>query len=198
LNILNDNELLTRPGAGKSTLIKILIDKEKGGKVRSDGLSFSSPITSLANNNLPTSGDVHLYSDPMTYGDQCPVMYADCEGLEGGDAIPGGAMFKQKDGVAMPTALHTNQSHDPQFRKKLRKKVGNPQRDIAWAVDPETKRREFAVTHLYPRLLYTFSDTVVYVLKNSKYVSSPYLLQHVLSTDSLNLELSSQQFSKSC
>jgi hypothetical protein len=107
----------------------------------------------------------------MTYGDQCPVMYADCEGLEGSEAVPGGARFKQKDGVSVPNALHPNPSHNFQFHKKLRRKAGNPQRDLTWAVDSETKRREFAVTHLYPRLLYTFSDTVVYVLKNSKYVS---------------------------
>jgi hypothetical protein len=98
-------------------------------------------------------------------------MYADCEGLEGGENVPQGAKFKQKDGVAMPASLNPNPSHNSQFRKKLRKKAGNPARDLAWAVDPETKRREFAVTQLYPRLLYTFSDTVVYVLKNSKYVA---------------------------
>ena len=72
----------------------------------------------------------------MTYGDQCPVMYADCEGLEGGDAVPQGAKFKRKDGVSLPPTMHPNPSLNPQFRKKLRKKVGNPSRDLAWAVDP--------------------------------------------------------------
>lgn len=97
-------------------------------------------------------------------------MYADCEGLEGGEAVPQGAMFKCKDGVPTPTSLLQNPTHNSQFRKKIRKKAGNltKERDLAWAIDPETQRREFAVTQLYPRLLYTFSDTVVYVLKNSK------------------------------
>jgi hypothetical protein len=149
-------------------LIKILVDKERGTRTRAEGLAFSSPVTSLANNNLPTSGDVHLYSDPTTYSEQCPIMYADCEGLEGGEAVPQGAMFKQKDGVATPSSLIPNPSHNSQFRKKIRKKAGNLTRDLAWAVDPDTQRREFAVTQLYPRLLYTFSDAVVYVLKNAK------------------------------
>jgi hypothetical protein len=161
-------QLLIIPGAGKSSLIKILIDKEKNAKTRADGLNFPSPIVSLANNNLPTSGDVHLYSDPTTYSDQCPMMYADCEGLEGGENVPQGAKFKQKDGVPTPPSLHPNPSHNSHFRKKIRRKAGNLARDLAWAVDPDTQRREFAVTQLYPRLLYTFSDTVVYVLKNSK------------------------------
>jgi hypothetical protein len=95
-------------------------------------------------------------------------MYADCEGLEGGEAVPQGAMFKQKDGVATPSSLVPNPSHNSQFRKKIRKKAGKPTRDLAWAVDADTQRREFAVTQLYPRLLYTFSDAVVYVLKNAK------------------------------
>ena len=160
----------TLTGAGKSTLIKLLVDKERNARTRSDGLPFSAPITGLANNNMPTSGDVHLYSDPATYAEQCPMMYADCEGLEGGEAIPQGAMFKQKDGIAMQTSMIPDPSHNSQFRKKIRKKAGNLTRDLVWATDPETQRREFAVTQLYPRLLYTFSDTVVFVLKNSKYV----------------------------
>ncbi|KAH8665171.1 hypothetical protein BGZ60DRAFT_379045 [Tricladium varicosporioides] len=179
-------------GAGKSTLIKILIDKEKGAKVRPDGLAFSSPITSLANNNLPTSGDVHLYSDPTTYGEQCPIMYADCEGLEGGENVPQGAKFKQKDGVATPSPLYQNPSHNSHYRKKIRKRNGNPVRDLVWAVDADTQRREFAVTQLYPRLLYTFSDTVVYVLKNSKAFESA-VLEKLLKWASASIEKSVNQ-----
>jgi hypothetical protein len=161
--------VLTRNiGAGKSSLIKILIDKERSTKSKANGLAFSLPVNSLANNNLPTSGDIHLYSDPATYGEQCPIMYADSKGLEGGEAVPLGAMFKQKDGVATPSSLIPNPSHDSQFRKKIRKKAGNLTRDLVWAVTHDTRRREFAVTNFFPLLLYTFSDTVVYVLKESK------------------------------
>lgn len=156
-------------GAGKSTLIKILIDKEeKSANSRLNGTRFPSPITSLANSNLPTSGDVHLYSDPATSGEACPMMYADCEGMEGGENVPQGARFKLKDGVATPSSLLSNPSHNTQFRKLIRRRAGNLTRDLAWATNPDSQKREYAVTQLYPRLLYTFSDTVVYVLKNSK------------------------------
>jgi hypothetical protein len=45
----------------------------------------------------------------------------------------------------------------------------SPKREILWADSPSTRSRAFAVSHLYPRLLYTFSDTIVYVLKNARY-----------------------------
>ena len=42
------------------------------------------------------------------------------------------------------------------------------ERKILWADTPARRTRQFAVTHLYPRLLYTFSDTIVFVLKNPR------------------------------
>lgn len=53
-------------------------------------------------------------------------------------------------------------------KKKLKKNRHGSERDIVWAVTPETKKREYAVTQLYPRLLYTFSDVVVFVLRNPR------------------------------
>lgn len=41
-------------------------------------------------------------------------------------------------------------------------------RKIAWADTPATQKREFAVGQLYPRILYTFSDVVVFVLRNPR------------------------------
>lgn len=37
-----------------------------------------------------------------------------------------------------------------------------------WADTPQTQKREFAVGNLYPRILYTFSDVVVFVLRNPR------------------------------
>ena len=39
-----------------------------------------------------------------------------------------------------------------------------------WACDKEKKSRQFIVENLYPRLLYTFSDIVVLVMRNAKLV----------------------------
>ena len=44
-------------------------------------------------------------------------------------------------------------------------------REIMWATDKEKKSRQFIVENLYPRLLYTFSDIVVLVMRNAKLVA---------------------------
>jgi hypothetical protein len=129
---------------------------------------FPSPVTGSINDNIPTSGDVHLYSDPATYYTATPMLYADCEGLDGGENVPRGARYKHRDDAAPPTARPSSSRNDPTFRKKLRKVAHSSQRDITWATTPETRKREYAVTQLYPRLLYTFSDVVVFVLRNPK------------------------------
>ena len=145
----------------------MLIDnQESATSSQLDAPHFPSPVTGATNDNIPTSGDVHLYSDPATYYSAKPMLYADCEGLDGGENIPRGARFKQKDGTSV--SGRASSSDDPHFRKKVRKAAHSYQRDIAWATTPDTRKREYAVTQLYPRLLYTFSDVVVFVLRNSK------------------------------
>jgi hypothetical protein len=129
---------------------------------------FPSPVTGSINDNVPTSGDVHLYSDPATYYTATPMLYADFEGLDGGENVPRGARYKHRDDATPPMARPFNFRNDPTFRKKLRKVAHGSQRDITWATTPETRKREYAVTQLYPRLLYTFSDVVVFVLRNPK------------------------------
>lgn len=42
------------------------------------------------------------------------------------------------------------------------------QRKLGFAVDDESRKREFTVRELYPRLLYTFSHVVVFVLANER------------------------------
>jgi hypothetical protein len=148
----------------------MLIENQESGATSRPGASrFSSPVTGAANDNLPTSGDVHLYSDPATYYSSRPILYADCEGLDGGENVPRGARYTKKDSTTSTTNLgRTPQTDDASFRKKVRKAAHSHQRDIAWATNPETRKREYAVTQLYPRILYTFSDVVVFVLRNSK------------------------------
>ena len=48
-------------------------------------------------------------------------------------------------------------------------------RKIEWKGPGVKKTREFAVTELYPRVMYTFSDVVVFVLQNQRYVIPTYL-----------------------
>lgn len=117
--------------------------------------TFPSPVVgSVANEKTPTSADVHLYADPDTYYGERPVLYADCEGLEAGEEVP----------VSLRQKLKKDS-------KRLVKKAGRA-RQLAWANSDQKCTRQFAVGELYPRLLYTFSDVVVFVLRNVKYVKT--------------------------
>ena len=124
---------------------------------------FPSPVVGAAGLDVPTSGDVHLYSDPKTCMSDNPIMYADCEGLEGGEREPLGARLKRQD---KPSKVGRVDS----FERKLERIHHTSEREITWANTKAKSSREFIVTNLYPRLLYTFSDVVVFVLKNPRSV----------------------------
>ncbi|KAK4221040.1 acyl transferase/acyl hydrolase/lysophospholipase, partial [Podospora fimiseda] len=117
---------------------------------------------------VPTTGDVHLYADPSSYLTRTPLLHADCEGLDGGEAVPRGLRHRSK-------GKDDRSSNMNEQRKKLKKTRHGSERNILWAVSSETKKREYAVTELYPRLLYTFSDVVVFVLRNPRSFESTVL-----------------------
>ncbi|KAF4630883.1 hypothetical protein G7Y89_g7253 [Cudoniella acicularis] len=149
-------------GAGKSTLVKTLVEYQRNVRMRnSDG--FPTPVAGSINDHAPTSGDVHLYADPSTYTSQHPVLYADCEGMDGGERIPIGATSKDN-------------TRRQQLPKKIRKFPKSVKREMVWANNPEKCKREFAVKNLYPRLLYAFSDIVVFVLRNGRTFESAALV----------------------
>jgi len=118
-------------------------------------VEFTSPVVgSPLQAHMPTSSDVHLYADPATQDKQKPLLYADCEGFEGGEKLPIGAIENRTSGLDTDTSLS-------------RLTPGRP-RQLLWA-DTEYKRtRTYVVKQLYPRILYTFSDVVVFVLRNAK------------------------------
>jgi energy-coupling factor transporter ATP-binding protein EcfA2 len=146
-------------GAGKSTLIKLLIDLSI--EASDSAYNFRTPVIGSRGAHVPTSEDVHLYIDPTSWDGHSPILFADCEGLEGGEREPLGALYKKKrknektDGDASGSRLH-----------KAAKIIS--QRELLWAHSQQAGR-EFAVTNLYPRLLFTFSDSIVFVLKNPRY-----------------------------
>lgn len=145
--------------AGKSTLIKMLISRASAVTPGIDPLAWPSPIAgSVLHDSVPTSGDVNLYADPATHNDSLPILFADCEGFEGGERMPLGAMQSRR---SKEDATEKHLSH--------------VSRTIEWANTDETRQREFAVAELYPRLLYTFSDVVVFVLRNPKTFQSAVL-----------------------
>ena len=162
-------------GAGKSTLVRMLIEQQEGQRrhLSNADKKFPSPIVGhVADEHTPTSGDVHLYADPGTYFGHSPMLYADCEGLEGGEKPPVGAMYREPERKEKSEkSWHepgqpSDRLAESQLRNKLRKSKRNDSRKLEWATDDETRKRGYAVAELYPRLLYTFSDTVVFVIRN--------------------------------
>lgn len=83
-----------------------------------------------------------------------PILYADCEGLEGGEIEPIGTQLNKVYGTG--------------GRTSTRRAYHGSERGITWATTAERQSRQFAVANLYPRLLYTFSDVVVFVLQNGR------------------------------
>ena len=113
-------------------------------------------VGSVKNDKSPTSGDVHLYVDPDTAYGPLPLLYADCEGLEGGQTAPRATQLRE----AMQS------SGKSQIRQRL---FGTRPRELIIAKkNSDAKDREWAVRKVYPRLLYTFSDVVVFVLRNTR------------------------------
>ncbi|KAJ8114147.1 hypothetical protein OPT61_g3904 [Boeremia exigua] len=163
-------------GAGKSTLIKMLIDQQERTST-SQNWTLPSPVAGTsANGNTPTSGDVHLYSDPKTYNTEYPMLYADCEGLEGGENTPMAAQYRNSAATSQKEKGRDNHtSGEHRKRRKVSKSFHSTQREIKWANSPEKSKRQYAVTELYPRLLYTFSDVIVFVLRNAKTFESTVL-----------------------
>ena len=135
--------------AGKSTLIKMLIDHAEAKSNLSSQPHCATPVVgSSIHRHTPTSADIHLYADPKTYLSPTPLFYADAEGLDAGEANPIGASSRRKN-----------------RRRTIR---GGGKRTLVWADTPKRQERPFIVSELYPRLLYTFSDIVVFVLRNEK------------------------------
>ncbi|KAI1125989.1 hypothetical protein F5Y10DRAFT_279102 [Nemania abortiva] len=143
-------------GAGKSTLIKLLIDRQD--LTSPQGSKYYSPVTSSNQDRISTTGDVHLYADPSTLYATSPLLFVDCEGLSGGEAAP-----KQ---LRQDSSSHSAASYSRRYTAP---------RKLEWAQTPQTQKREFAVAQLYPRILYTFSDVVVFVLRNPRSFESTVL-----------------------
>lgn len=141
--------------AGKSTLIKMLIEYQESSADPQADPTYPSPVVGASvHDAIPTSADVHLYADPATSGGPLPMLYADCEGLNAGETEPMGAAWRRSKSGA----------------KDLVNRITNGRlRQLEWATTDQRRTRSFAVTKLYPRLLYTFSDVVVFVTKNAKY-----------------------------
>ncbi|PKY01131.1 hypothetical protein P168DRAFT_329858 [Aspergillus campestris IBT 28561] len=164
-------------GAGKSTLIKLLIEL----RLSTEQNSEVPVVGSVKNQDLPTSGDVHLYSDPVSSDTDAPILYADCEGLDGGEREPMGVKSRK-------VKKHLQTYNMPQ-EVKVRQNAS--ERDLLWAINEKTQSREYIVRNLYPRLLYTFSDTIVFVTMNPRVIEN--VIDQLIDWAAAALEKSSNQ-----
>ena len=99
----------------------------------------------LAKQSMPKFGDATMYGRLAEILDaiqpsalQLPLLFADCEGFEGGEKVPLGSQSRKrgKQGSVLD---------------EVSVEVGVVSRPIQWANTEETRRREYAVTALYPR-----------------------------------------------
>ncbi|KAH6886261.1 hypothetical protein B0T10DRAFT_576010 [Thelonectria olida] len=166
-------------GAGKSTIIKMLINREQARTVQARAKNtndYPAPVPGLVGDNIPTTGDVHLYADPGTYYAQKPILYADCEGLTGGENAPRSLTCREK--------IEGKKPKHP-ARNKLRKR-------LAWADNPKLQSREYAVKTLFPRILYTFSDVVVFILREVRTFQTE-VLQQLICWAAMSIDKSINQ-----
>jgi hypothetical protein len=153
--------------AGKSTLIKMLIELHEQTRDASES-TFPSPVVGLPRlenasgqeeqshipmEHMPTSADVHLYADPVRFNKKTPLLYADCEGLEGGEKLPVGAQENR-------TSVFTTES-------SIARLTPGRLRPLAWADTEKKRTRNYFVKQMYPRILYTLSDVVVFVVPDA-------------------------------
>ena len=169
-------------GAGKSTLISLLIAFQgiSGGNAK-----LPSPVVGMSGKDLPTSEDVHLYLEPSSFCSENPVLFADCEGLDGGEREPVKSRVRKDKSQRI---LESRKSTIPDSSTKVRY---FSERELVWADSAERRSRQFAVTHLYPRLLFTFSDTIVFVLKNPRVIEG--VFERLIEWAAAALETSSNQ-----
>lgn len=149
--------------AGKSIVIKLLIELNTESHQK-----YTTPVVGVSGSDVPTSEDVHLYLEPQTAYTHTPVLFADCEGLTGGTREPMGAIFKKKHRKAGAEASAKDRPTVPKISE----------REISWADSALRRSRKFAVTNFYPRLLHTFSDVVVFVLREAR---SDLLIRHEIA-----------------
>ncbi|KAF8847642.1 hypothetical protein BDZ45DRAFT_315849 [Acephala macrosclerotiorum] len=170
-------------GAGKSTLIKLLILLEASPDIAIP----QYPIIGSSGSDVPTSEDVHLYLDPPTFHSEAPILYADCEGLDGGEREPMTTTYRiKRKSRDAPEPEESSDDETFSFRGSHSSK-----RELQWAKSRAERTRSFAVSCFYPRLLFTFSDMVIFVHRNSKVIES--VLEQLIKWAAAALETANNQ-----
>ena len=130
---------------------------------------FPTPVVGGIGTSIPTSADIHLYADPESQYTQFPRIYADCEGLTGGEKTPMAYRALDVEHLRSESKKMIDTRSDDVYMKRLQERTQEAKRrKFGFAVNEETRKREYIVREFYPRLLYTFSHVVVFVLHNER------------------------------
>ncbi|PVH95746.1 hypothetical protein DM02DRAFT_731639 [Periconia macrospinosa] len=168
-------------GAGKSTLIKLLIQlNQRPGP----GEKFHSPVPGLTGRDLPTSEDVHLYADPLTAGSNHPLLFADSEGIDGGEREPLAANLRKTREKEEMESVGSESDYSATPRSFT-------EREVTWMDSKVKQTRQFAASQLYPRILFAFSDVVVFVHRNPRSIEG--VLERLLDWGSVAIETTYNQ-----
>lgn len=160
-----------RLDAGKSTLIRLLMDSDSDATTTDGAPAHSAPIIGRRHAKVPTSADVHLYMDPKTLHSQRPILFADCEGFEGGEMAPTANQARRDNTESQPVASG-GKDRINRIGRATKRYLQWGSRD-AQGHDRRGKR-QYAVREMYPRIFHAFSDVIVFVLDNEKSARSPF------------------------
>ena len=93
-----------KTGAGKSTIVKGLVQLFSASM--QSGMPQTPVVGMPQHQEIPTSGEVHLFWDPVSLHTNRPMLYADCEGLGAGSQEPMSARA-----TANGSGVHVNRSN---------------------------------------------------------------------------------------
>lgn len=153
-------------------MIKLLIDPA-GNAGPNQASQMAVPVVGRGVSEMPTSADVHLYADPKTCSSTRPILYADCEGFEGGTRDPVASDAVTKEPKRPKQDVSQSQATAGASKNAMRSLARGTKRALKWAQrnNPDyekTSKRSYAVSEMYPRIFYAFSDVIVFVLTNPK------------------------------
>jgi hypothetical protein len=123
----------------------------------------------------PTSSDVHLYYDLATINTDRPILLADSEGLSGGNQTPFGSLI---DDAAKYARYYSNSARWKPAAHNASRKI------IPWKKESGHKiTRPYCVEHIYPRVLYAFSEVICYVIQQSPRIMESLISQMITWAD---------------
>ena len=164
-----------RTGAGKSTIIRTLLEKPWLTGAKDMTQAEKVPVVGKRNSTVPTSGDVHLYADYLPEKEflDRPIFYADCEGFDGGAVVPSGSFAHKRSQMNRRRYSNHGQNFQSKVDDWIQYLVRHARRKTfsLLSYDPNTGNvptREHYIEKLFPRLLYNFSDVVVFVVKEPR------------------------------